>query len=296
MLRSGFAAVVVTFALLSPAVADEPPMVRLWPGDAPGEKAPIDPETIMERGKEEKTLTRRVTNVSAPMLAVYRPSGGAVTKTGVIVAPGGGYAFLSWDLEGVEVAKRLNEAGVTAFVLKYRVPRRPGDDANLAPLQDAQRAIRLVRSRAAQWNLDPRRIGMLGFSAGGNLTVNTCTNPNHTAYRAVDAADEFSPRPDFAVLVYPGYLTKEGTTDLRPDVVVTKDAPPMFFAHALDDHSSPDNSIAVFQALRKVGVPTELHIYTTGGHGFGLRPTVHPCHTWPDRAVDWMKSRGQLDQ
>jgi acetyl esterase/lipase len=182
---------------------------------------------------------------------------------------------------------------VTAVLLKYRVPRRPGQTPeNLAAVQDAQRAMSIVRARAAEWGIDPTRVGMLGFSAGGNLTAWTCCHDKRE-YDEVDAADKQPFRPNFAVLVYPGGVVDKGGV-LKPEFRVTKEAPPMCFVHASNDPVSSENSVALYAALKKANVPAEMHLYAEGGHGFGMRKGPHPASTWPDRVGEWMTARGYL--
>jgi acetyl esterase/lipase len=161
---------------------------------------------------------------------------------------------------------------------------------------DAQRALSGVRGKAKEWGLDPKRIGMLGFSAGGHLTAWAATNFDKRAYTLVDELDKVSCRPDFAVLIYPAYLVKKGKDELAADIRVSKKTPPAFFAHAGDDPVPAENSIAMYRALKKAGVPAELHVYAAGGHGFGLRPSKQPCSSWPARCADWMKARGLLER
>jgi acetyl esterase/lipase len=290
-------AAVLMLALAAPARADDKPLtLDLWPGPAPGETAPIDPEKFLDQRPNEKPV-KRLTNVSKPTITVFRPSKDRDTGAAVVIAPGGGYNILAWDLEGEEVAAWLNSIGVTGIVLKYRVPRRPDqpkDKPPLGALQDGQRAVSLVRSRAKEWGLDPNRIGMLGFSAGGHLTAWTATNSDKRAYEPIDAVDQVSARPDFAVLVYPAYLIPKEGEGLAPDIRVGKDSPPTFFAHAGDDGVKAENSARMFLALRKAAVPAELHVYTAGGHGFGLRPSAQPCSTWPKRCEEWLRARGVI--
>ncbi len=274
--------------------ADMPTVIDLWPGAAPGEMGKLPPESDQPQ-KPGQRVVKRIQNVSKPTLSIFRPAKDKDTGVAVVIAPGGGYNILAWDLEGEEVAAWLNSIGVTGVVLKYRVPRRPTDKdgAPLGAKQDAQRAMSLVRSKAGEWGLDPKKIGMLGFSAGGHLTAWTCANCEKRSYEAVDDADKASCRPDFAVLVYPGYIVpNEKKDELRPDIVPTKDSPPMFFAHAFDDPVAPENSVRLFLELKKLRVPAELHIYSTGGHGFGLRPDGKPCATWPARCGEWMAAQG----
>ncbi len=284
------------FAVLSlalPSSAQSPIVKNLWPGKAPGEVKELPPEADQD-SKPGQLAIRRLGNVSIPQLTVSFPPTGKANGTAVVVAPGGGYSILAMEHEGTEVATWLNSLGITAVVLKYRVPKREMQSPeNLAMLQDAQRTLGLVRANAKEWNLDPKRIGMLGFSAGGHLTASLCTNYESRAYDAVDAADKESCRPDFAILVYPGgVIGKDGI--LSKQLAVSKDTPPMFFAHASDDPVSSENSIALYRALKSANVPAELHLYASGGHGFGLRPGKGPASSWPARAADWMTNRGVL--
>lgn len=276
---------------LSPAAA--PQTLAVWPGQAPGEKGDVGEEHLLPPQKEKRPV-ERLTDVTRPTITVYRPDPAQQNGTAVVVCPGGGYRILAVDLEGTEVAAWLNSIGVTAIVLKYRVPARKDQPKHLAPLQDAQRAVSLVRSRAAEWKIAPDRIGILGFSAGGHLSAATATNGDHRQYAPLDDVDKTSCRPDFAVLIYPAYLTAGDR--LAPEISVDAKTPPVFFAHANDDRISAENSVAMFLALKRVKVPAELHVYAGGGHGFGLRPSENPCSTWPDRCRDWLKSRGLLQK
>jgi acetyl esterase/lipase len=211
-----------------------------------------------------------------------------------VIAPGGGYNVLAWDHEGEEVARWLNTLGVTGVVLKYRIPRRKADHPK-APLADAQRAVSLLRSKAKEWGLDPHRIGMLGFSAGGHLTVVTATNGDKRAYEPFDEADKFSCRPDFAVAVYPGGVVFKGKGELVPEVLVSKYSPPMFLVHSSDDGVPAENSVMLYLALKRAGVPAELHLYAGGGHGYGLnRSKYAPAAEWPRRCEEWLRARGVL--
>jgi acetyl esterase/lipase len=278
--------------------AEKPLTVNVWPGKAPGDEGDLSPEKVTEPKPGQRGV-KRITNVSHPTLTIFKPARDKDTGAAVVIAPGGGYNILAWDLEGEEVAQWLNSIGVTGVVLKYRVPRRSGTSGNKPPpqaLMDAQRALSLTRSKAKEWGIDPKRIGMLGFSAGGHLTAWTSTNFDKRSYERVDAVDEVNCRPDFTVLIYPAYLLVKGKLELAPDIRVTKETPQTFFAHAADDGVSPQNSVVMWQALKKAGVPAELHVYASGGHGFGLRPSDQPCSTWPQRCADWMRSRGLLKQ
>lgn len=287
------AILLAVLAIGSPALAADRLVLDVWPGKAPGETKEIEPEAFREPRQNEKPNVQRLMNVSKPTLTVFQPAKEKHNGAAVIVCPGGGYNILAWDLEGTEVAEWLNSLGVTAFVLKYRVPRRENLPNFEAPRMDAQRAMSLVRSKASEFGIDLQRLGMLGFSAGGHLTAATCCGYEKRLYDKLDAIDEVSCRPDFGVLVYAGLIIDDAGK-LKPEFQPTDKTPPMFFAHALDDRIKPENSIALLLALRGVGVPAELHLYDSGGHGFGLRQSEFPCHTWPARCGEWMAHRGLL--
>lgn len=294
MTRTGFVLVVALGTALA-ARGAEPTVHKLWPGKAPGETKDIGPEEYLPTKKGQLDV-KRLGKVSEPTIAVYAPPKDKSNGTAVLVAPGGGYNILAVEHEGTQVCEWLNGLGVTAVLLKYRVPKREAQTPeNLAMVQDAQRALALVRSKSAALGIDPGRVGMLGFSAGGHLTACTALTAKRL-YDPVDKADEGHAHvPNFCVLVYPAYLTDKGGA-LRPEFAVTKAAPPMFFAHSTDDPVTSEGSVALYSALKKAGVPAELHLYASGGHGYGMRKTPHPCATWPDRAGDWMKARGLLDK
>jgi acetyl esterase/lipase len=276
--------------------AEKPLVLDLWPGKVPGENAPIGEEKLLEAKAGQKQV-KRLTNISKPTISIYRPAKDKDTGAAVLIAPGGGYNILAWDLEGEEVAQWLNSLGVTGIVLKYRVPRRPDQPKDKPPvgaLQDAQRALSLVRAKAKDMGLDPKRIGMLGFSAGGHLSAWTSTNFDKRAYEPLDDVDKQSCRPDFAVLIYPGGVVAKDKDELSPEIRVTAETPPMFFAHAGDDKVRPENSVQLYLALKKANIPAELHIYSSGGHGFGLRKSDQPCSTWPARCAEWLQTQGVL--
>jgi acetyl esterase/lipase len=305
----GRAASTVTLVLwlcVAPAAAgaDAPLVVDLWPGKPPDEAGPFGPEQVrlsprLDRKQVEVTEpTRLITNVSRPTLTIYRPAKGKDTGTAVLICPGGGYWDLYWQLEGEEVAAWLNSLGVTGIILKYRVPRRPdepkGEPAR-RPLQDAQRAVSLVRSRARDWGLDPKRIGMVGFSAGGHLAIATATGFEKRTYPPIDAIDKVSCRPDFAILVYPGYLKAKDRDELAPGLRIPAGTPPVFLAHGgADVISPPEHSVVLYLALRRAGVPAELHVYAGAAHDFGVRPSDRPCSTWTRSCADWLRHQGFL--
>jgi acetyl esterase/lipase len=275
-----------------------PTVINLWPGAAPGEKGDIGEEKDMTKptdGKPGAKSVIRLGNVSQPTITIYAPPAEKANGTSVVVCPGGGYNILAWDLEGTEVCEWLNSIGVTGVLLKYRVPKRAGLEKHTAPLQDVQRAIGIVRSRAQEWHLNPARIGVLGFSAGGHLAAAASNIYDERTYPHVDAADEASCRPDFAVLIYPAYLTvKEQGDKISPELNVTSKTPPSFIVMAEDDPVRVENALFYTLALKNAKVPAELHVYPTGGHGYGLRPNGHAVTTWPQRAAEWLDGLGFL--
>jgi acetyl esterase/lipase len=270
-------------------------VIRLWPRDAPGQNTTTGPEADTSTATSDKIAGRpvvRLGSVSVPTLTVYEPKG-ARNGVGVVVFPGGGYKILAMDLEGTEVCDWLTARGIVCFLLKYRVPETGPYPKSEAALQDAQRAVGLVRAHATDWRVDPKRVGVLGFSAGGHLAAAVSTHYETRLYPKVDAADELSCRPDFAVVVYPGYLVDAGKDfAFTPDVPVTKATPPTFLVQAEDDTVHVENATAYFLALKHAGVPAELHVYAQGGHGYGLRRTKLPVTEWPDLVDAWMKTIG----
>jgi acetyl esterase/lipase len=284
--------------------AEKPMVVDLWPGKPPDEHAHIGPETFrmspkLSRKQVEVTEpTKMITNVTKPTITIYLPAKEKSTGAAVLICPGGGYWNLYWQLEGEEVAAWLNSLGVTGIILKYRVPRRPdepkGEPAR-RPLQDAQRAVRLVRSRARDWSIDPNRIGIAGFSAGGHLAIATATSFDRRTYTAMDDIDKISCRPDFVIPVYSGYLKAKDKDELAPGLQIPAGTPPVFIAHGGDDIiSDPAHSVVLYLALKRAGIPAELHIYATAAHDFGVRPSNHPCSIWTQACANWMKHQGFL--
>ncbi len=289
------------FALLtalagSVALGAEPLTLNVWPGKPPGETKELPPEADQTKPEDRLIAGRRIIklgNVSTPQLAVYRPAKNKDTGAAVVICPGGGHHILAYDLEGTEVAEWLNEIGVTGIVLKYRVPFRDPEKRWLAAVQDAQRAMSLVRSKASEWKLDPKRIGILGFSAGGQVAGLASIFDERRQYEPLDDLDKVSCRPDFAVLIYPGGFEVQGQPKLRDEVQVTKQSPPMFFVHAYDDGVTALNTLLLATELKKVGVPAEVHVYATGGHGYGLRHVEgQPVTDWPKPCEAWLKTTG----
>ena len=289
------------FALLtalagSIASGAEPLTLNVWPGKPPGETKELPPEADQTKPQDKLIAGRRIIklgNVSTPQLAVYRPAKEKDTGAAVVICPGGGHHILAYDLEGTEVAEWLNEIGVTGIVLKYRVPFRDPEKRWLAAVQDAQRAMSLVRSKASEWKLDPKRIGILGFSAGGQVAGLVSVFDEQRQYESHDDVDKVSCRPDFAALIYPGGLTDGNQPKLRDEVQVTKQSAPMFFVHAYDDGVSVFNTLLLATELKKVGVSAEVHLYATGGHGYGMRHVDgQPVTDWPKPCEAWLKTTG----
>ena len=237
----------------------------------------------------------RIGNVSQPTITLYPAPAAQNSGPAVVVFPGGSYRILAIDLEGTEVCDWLNSIGVNCALLKYRVPETGPFPKSEAALQDAQRAIGVVRQHAAEWHIDPKRVGVLGFSAGGHLAAAVSTHYEQRLYPAVDAADQLSCRPDFSLIIYPGYLAlAEKNFEFSPDIPVTASTPPAFLVQAEDDSVHVENAVEYFMALKKAGVPAELHTYAQGGHGYGLRPTEKPVTRWPQLASLWLHTIGVL--
>ena len=282
-------ALLLACVAIATASASEPITWNIWPGQPPGDEAQLGPEFDRTGADGRLVAGRRVTrltNVSVPTVAIFKPKPEVDTGAAVVIAPGGGHTILAYDLEGTEVATWLNSIGLTGIVLKYRVPGRDPDKRWLAAAQDGQRAMSLVRGRADEIGIDPDRIGIIGFSAGGT-PVRYAALVKERLYAPVDRYDAVSFRPDFAAPIYSGGVP-EGAT-------ITAECPPFFMVIAHDDR---DRSVAVAElyiALKQSDVSAELHIYESGGHGYGLRKTELPVTTWPDRMEEWMRRLGFLE-
>lgn len=305
----------------TPAFATESPfasgheLIAIWPGAAPGGAHAMAKEEVVERAKSPAELRDRIVKgVTRPTLIVFRPE--HPNGMALLMAPGGGYAWVVMDKEGYETAERLAASGVTVFVMTYRLPQEGWAAGPDTPLQDAQRALRLIRFRAEDFGVDPHRVGVIGFSAGGHLAGMLTLAFDRPVYAPVDAADQVSARPDISILVYPvatmeaGFAHKGSRRNLlgeapAPDQVraysledlARPDAPPVMLIHALNDTSvPPENSLRLMSALRAARVPVEAHLFEEGGHGFGLRFAVgKPAAVWPDLVLAWLKRRGLLD-
>jgi acetyl esterase/lipase len=265
--------------------------VPIWPGAVP--------DALPAKGPEFFTTEDGVCNVSRPTITVYSPKG-KNTGVAVVVFPGGGYHDLAMDLEGTEICDWLTSIGITAVLLKYRVPSEKLYPPKGSPqaVEDAQRTVGLVRFHAAQWHIDPHKIGVIGFSAGGHLVAAMSTRFEHRLYAPVDAADKVSCRPDFAIPVYPGHLwIDKEKFELNSDIHVTKQTPPTFLLQNEDDPVDPvEHSLVYYRALKKAGVPVEMHLYAQGGHAFGLRPTKLPVSKWPRLVETWLGTIGMIPE
>jgi acetyl esterase/lipase len=278
----------LAIALAAPAAclaADDRAELPLWPGAAPGSEGITANNVTVDRGKDGKH-SYMVTQVHKPTLTVYLPPRDKGTGAAIIVCPGGGHRYLAIDHEGHDVGRWLSGIGVAGFVLKYRLARAEGSKYKVEThaLDDAKRAVRLVRSRAAEWGVESAKIGIMGFSAGGEVAALASTRVDTGSAGAQDPVDRLSSRPSFAVLVYPGF---------RPETLtVTKETPPTFMVYADDDRLGANRSASYYLALKKAGVSSELHIYARGGHGFGIRDNHQPVSSWPVRCQEWLADRG----
>jgi acetyl esterase/lipase len=269
--------------------------LAIWPKGAPGETAALEEKDTTDE-KSQLIAGRRVirlTGVSTPTITVYPAPKEKNTGAAVLVFPGGGYNILAFDLEGTEVCEWLNSIGVTGVLLKYRVPAKRGSPREIAPLQDAQRAIRLVRAHASDWGVNPERVGVLGFSAGAHLAAALSNNFDKRTYDPQDEADKIGCRPDFAALIYPGLLTeKNDGVHLLAELTVSGMTSPTLLVQAEDDPVKVENSLIYYAALKQAKVPAEMHLFAKGGHGYGLRRTELPVTNWPHLAEQWMRTLG----
>lgn len=286
------------FAHRHSVMAEQPDhVVNLWPNDPPGERMNVGPEQDMTKNTDKLIAGRRIIklgNVKTPQAHVYLPPANLRTGASVVICPGGGFSILAWDLEGTEVAQWLNTLGVAGIVLKYRVPTREQNPRWMAAAQDTQRTMSVVRHRAKDWGLDPHKVAVLGFSAGGMAAVKT-TLATKRYYEPVDEADQSPYRPDRTILIYSAGLPRNTNSTEEDSDEVTSQAPPMFIVHAFDDFVPVQGAADMLLALKRAGVASELHIYDAGGHGYGLRKRddmpvttwTAPCETWLRRA-EWI--------
>jgi acetyl esterase/lipase len=275
--------------------------LKLWSGAVPGEVSGIVGEEKAEPGKEPLPIIR-VSNVTVPALSVFQPKASKANGTCVVIFPGGGYSILAYNHEGTEIAHYLNSLGITAVVVKYRVPRRKDLPKHFAPLQDAQRAIRLVRQNAEAWKINPKKIGALGFSAGAHLTLMLATHYDEKVYEPQDETDKLSARPDFACPIYLAYALGEKydknnvDAPLDEEATVTKDTPPMFLSVCDDDPVNPMGSVKLYTELRKNKIPCELHVFVKGGHGYGIRNDRGPAAEWNILCGKWLQQIGLIEK
>ena len=254
-------------------------IIYLWPGKVPGELKEKQPPVI-DTSKNDKIL--RFDEVTNPAIEVFLPDKAIKSGSAVIVCPGGGYNILAYDLEGTEIAGWLNKLGFTAFVLQYRIPDKKG-----GALQDVQRAMRILRNNPQKWNIDPEKIGVMGFSAGGSLSARASTLFNKKTYPPVDKSDSLSCRPSFTILIYPAYLDQGPSLTLTTELELSKDVPPIFIFQTADDPYG-NSALVMAGALRNAKLPVELHFLSTGGHGYGLRPGKVAAEIWPLLAEKWL--------
>ena len=274
--------------------AGEPTIVDLWPAGLPAGAQKLSEADLAKA--QAMVDPERIYLVQSPKLVIYRPDSSAINGCGIVLCPGGAYARLAWQKEGVEVAQFLNSKGITVGVLQYRVPRRDPDQPHREPLQDAQRAMRVLRAQSQQLQLDKDRLGMLGFSAGGHLTVMAGVHADEATYPATDAIDQQSCQPNFLCPIYAAYLGENyndaDQVELGSSVKITSKMPPCFLSVTADDAYRGVQAAALFIELKRASVPAELHIYTRGGHGYGIRPSGHPVDTWHHRLIDWLSDMG----
>ena len=267
--------------------------IPLWPNGAPGEKATAEAERDTSTPNDGAVAGRpviRLSNVTVPNITLYLAPKEKNTGAAVLVFPGGGYRILAYDLEGTEICDWLNSIGVTAVLVKYRVPEPKPAPRYQQPLQDAQRAVGIVRSHAKDWQVDPHRIGVLGFSAGGHLSAVLSNTSAERTYPTVDEADQTSSRPDFTILIYPAYLSVEDKGEtLAPEVRPSNQTPPTFIVQAENDKPFIGGTLLYYRALDDAKASAEMHLYSAGGHGYGLRHTDNPITNWPQLAEAWLR-------
>lgn len=274
----------VLFWAATLAFAGEPQEILLWPNGAPGSEGKTGGETFIERNDG----VRRVAGIHRPSITAHLPAPEKATGAAVLILPGGGHQYLSIDNEGHFVAKWLAERGIAGLVVKYRLARETGSTykVEVEALRDTQRAIRVARSRAKEWRIDPERVGVMGFSAGGQLAALAAMRFDAGQSDAADAVDRQSSRPSFQALIYPGGVGAE--------TAIPKDAPPAFLCAAFDDRGPAKTAVDLLQKMRDAGVTGELHLYSTGGHGFGMRDRPLPITSWTARFHEWMRVTGLL--
>ena len=301
MAKNTLSAIIAVLATVTAANGEVPDhILKIWPHSPPGERIDVGPEKDFTKDTDELIAGRRIIklgNVTTPEAHVYLPPANTRSGAAVVICPGGGFSILAWDLEGTEVAQWLNTLGVAGIVLKYRVPTRDQERIWLAAAQDTQRTMSLVRHRASQWKIDPEKIAVLGFSAGGMAALKTTLAQNRY-YNAVDEADKTPYRPDRSILIYAAGLPKRGGTGDPNDAedMVTTNTPPVFMVHTFNDFVPVQGTAHLLLALKKAKVPSELHVYDAGGHGYGLRKRQeYPVTHWTEPCAAWLRRANWID-
>lgn len=284
---------IILFIIMATTLEAQHQPVLLFPEGAPGETGQMKQKDDSSGDHVAGCPVLRISDVDKPTLTFYPAPAEINTGVTLMVNPGGGYNILAYNLEGTEICKRFNEYGINCVLVKYRVPRRDGLAKHQAPLQDLQRAIAYTRSHANEWHIDPHKIGVMGFSAGAHLSAMASTTHQTRTYPQVDAFDEASLRPDFCILIYPAYLSGD-TFTLASELNVDADTPPTILIQTQDDTDHIDSSLFYYHALKEAGVPAAMHLYTQGGHGYGLRNTGHTVNEWPHRVLSWLREMGIL--
>ena len=285
----------IFFLITSMQMQSQEKPLLLFPGGAPGESGKLKQVDDLSGNKVAGCPVLRISNVSEPTLTFYPAPAEQNNGVTIIVNPGGGYNILAYNLEGSEICKRFNSHGINCVLVKYRVPRREGLEKHTAPLQDLQRAIAYTRSHAAEWNIDADKIGVMGFSAGAHLSAVASTNYGERTYPKIDSFDEVSLRPDFTILVYPAYLSGEHFS-IAPELKVDANTPPTILIQTEDDRNYLDSSLFYYYALKEAKVPAAMHLYPSGGHGYGLRNTGHTVNEWPFRVLSWLRDIGMIEK
>jgi len=262
----------------------------LWPGANPEASKVVGAEVVTTSVDAAGRSVVRITNVSQPSLAVYTPAAVRTTGAAALVFPGGSYLWLSYTAEGTDICAWLNSIGMTCVLVKYRVPEDGHYPANVEDLEDAQKAMRLTRAHAVEWGIDPHKVGVIGFSAGAHLAVALSTHPEFQGKNV--AASTVDARPDFQMAIYPGWLTNPGGgAAVDPALAPTSAVPPTFLVQAENDYTAHvENVLVYFEALKDAKVPAELHVYTQGGHGFGMGQKEMPISGWTGLAESWLKT------
>ena len=285
----------IFFLITSMQMQSQEKPLLLFPDGAPGESGKLKQVDDLSGNKVAGCPVLRISNVSEPTLTFYPAPAEQNNGVTIIVNPGGGYNILAYNLEGSEICKRFNSHGINCVLVKYRVPRREGLEKHTAPLQDLQRAIAYTRSHAAEWNIDADKIGVMGFSAGAHLSAVASTNYGERTYPKIDSFDEVSLRPDFTILVYPAYLSGEHFS-IAPELKVDANTPPTILIQTEDDRNYLDSSLFYYYALKEAKVPAAMHLYPSGGHGYGLRNTGHTVNEWPFRVLSWLRDIDMIEK